>query len=125
MSILLKISKLSAKKSSFEQYFPEDSISTKDSRIQSLEEEIESFPESLYDNVEDFLNAEGLFIETGNSPSFTSTILKPFLNLKLLSPFTMKSLSNSGVSTPRAGDEEFQMKALPKFLVRRAFSAEQ
>jgi len=79
----------------------------------------ELFPESLYDNIEEFLDAEGLFLST-KSPILTSAQLKPSINIKQMNPFGLKTSISNGMSLTQ---EDIQTKALPNFLARRAISA--
>jgi len=80
------------------------------------------FPESLYDNIEEFLDSEGLFLST-KSPILTCTTLKPSVNIKRMNPLGIKISISQNIFGMSLTQEDVHEKALPGFLARRAISA--
>jgi len=79
------------------------------------ESDFDAFPESLYEAIEDFLDAEGLFMDT-KFPTLTHTILKPSVDIKLVKSFGIKRFNSAAI------DENINSKAIPGFLARRTLS---
>jgi len=83
------------------------------------EEDSYDFPESLYDDIEDFLDAEGLFI-TSQSPCLSQTILRPISNLKGLRSLIFQSSEHSDAETPNSENEAIDFTSIPSFMIKRA-----
>jgi len=88
-----------------------------------LNHDQDSFPESLYDRIEDFLDNERLFFST-KSPILTQTTLKPSVTLKKMNSLILKSESGIIIKKTLSDKTDETAKTMPSFLFRRAFSAE-
>jgi len=84
----------------------------------NFQEDLNNFPERLYDDIEDFLDTEGLFI-ISQSPILSQATLRPITSLKILR--SLKVSENSDTDSSHSESDVFEAESGPIFMRRRIF----
>jgi len=89
-----------------------------------MNNDFEEFSETFYDNIEEFLDNEGLHITSDCTfSSLTQTVLKPFSNMKKIKSLTVSPIQPKLRASDDDDNEGFDLSAIPSFLAKRTFSA--
>ena len=89
-----------------------------------LDRDFEDFSDIFYDNIEEFLDNEGLHLSSDCTfSSLTQTILKPFSNMKKIKSLTIAPTKRR-LNSEQLDDPEFDLSSIPSFLAKRTISAE-
>lgn len=86
------------------------------------QEFVPAFPQTMYDTIEDFLDKEGLFLETP-SPNTTRKVLKPVIKLIRIQTNPEIGFNKSLNRLDVDSDSELPLPTMPTILARRTSSA--